>query len=76
MQDDLVFRGSSEVFGGSRMERERFPEVFRQGKGGAAFPEFPKTPIFRKTSVTTTIKNKSQAPTSRNGAKIGTFGAV
>ena len=56
MQDDLVFRWFLEVFGGSRRERGKFQEVFRQGKGGAAFPEFPKTRIFRKTSITTTIK--------------------
>ncbi len=47
MQDDLFFRGFLEAFGGSRRMRGRFQEVFRQGKGGAAFPEFPKTPVFR-----------------------------
>jgi hypothetical protein len=56
MQDYLFFRWFLEVFEGSRKEQERFQEVFRQGKTGAAFPEFPKSLIFRKTSVTITIK--------------------
>ena len=47
MQDDFVFRRFLEVFDGSRRKRGRFQEVFRQGKGGAEFPEFPETPIFR-----------------------------
>ena len=56
MQDYLFFRWPLEVFEGSRKEQGRFQEVFRQGKTGAAFPEFPKSLIFRKTSVTITIK--------------------
>jgi hypothetical protein len=56
MQDYLFFRWLLEVFEGSRKEQGRFQEVFRQGKRGAAFPEFPKSLIFRKTSVISTIK--------------------
>ena len=47
MQDDFVFGRSLEVLEGPRRERNEFQEVFRQGKGGAAFPEFPQTPVFR-----------------------------
>ena len=74
MQDDFVFRWFLEVFGRSRMEWGKFHEVFRQGKGGAAFPEFPQTPIFRKTSVISTIKINPRRRLREKGPKLRLLG--
>ena len=74
MQDDFVFRWFLEVFGRSRKERGKFQEVFCQGKGGAAFPEFPKTQIFRKTSVTDTIQINPRRRLREKGRKLRLLG--
>jgi hypothetical protein len=70
MQDGLICGVSSEVFGGSRRERERFQEVFRQGTGGAAFPEFPKTTAFRSTSNISTIQINPRRRLREKGPKL------
>ena len=74
MQDDLVFRKCLEVFGGSRRERNELQEVFRQGKMGAAFSEFPKTQISRKTSITNTIKINPRRRLREKGPKLRLLG--